>query len=159
MDRAFICFFMVSSLKFKPYPFFSACTADCGIFSNIWMRALAGPVGCLRCCSQFCKVRTLTRIIDASSFCDRFALSRMPFTSTDSTWKTRFGFASPLEIATASLTLSTSSENIWSSILHLLQQCAQNPLLIYRQVNLAIFGIDRHEKNHEIGILPVVDHP
>ena len=59
------------------YSVASAFGSDATILSN----ALAGPVGLVRCCSQFCNVRKFTPISLANWLCATSAASRMLRTS------------------------------------------------------------------------------
>lgn len=93
------------------------CSTYCGSADTTRKSESAAPSGCLRPCSQFRSVPTLTPSMLAKDSCVLHAFSRIALTSTGSMRNTREGCISPLLILTACRTLSSSSLNASSFIL------------------------------------------
>lgn len=133
--------------------------ASSGAVATIFNRARAGPVGWRRSCSQFCKVRTLTRSKRANSLWDNPTPSRMAFTSSGWRSNRREGSSLPPAIARASFKLCTKSSNSVVSISQPLDQLAQDRGFPVAQIVLPRLGIN-HQKIDLVPLLrPVVDHP
>ena len=94
-----------------------------GAVATMVSKATAGPVGRRRCCSQFCKVRVLTRIKRANSLCDKPVRSRTACTSVSGSGACRpTGRFLPRASVFASFRLCTKSLNKVLSISQLLRQ-------------------------------------
>jgi len=88
-----------------------ALTTTFGFSSKTRSSAIAGPLGVLRPCSQFCTVSTLTPIILANCDCDTLTDFLSLRISTALYLKAREAFARPLRILPASLILLLRSSN------------------------------------------------
>src|SRR5665647_537208 len=122
--------------------------------------AAAAPVGLRRCCSQFCRVLTLTPIMAANMDCDSPVFSRTALTSGSATVKTRDGWISPLAIATASFMLSCNCSNSSLSMtFQLLDQCPEYRDLFRFKTFFLCLGVYQQHVCFILRILPVVDKP
>jgi hypothetical protein len=133
--------------------------ATSGAVATIFRSAAAGPVGLQRCCSQFCRVRTLTCIKRANSLWLSPMRSRTRLTSGASTLNRREGRALPLAMAAASLRLVTRSANSFFSISQLLHQATQSHRLGGGQRVLSRLRVGEQHQDSAVLPDPIMDDP
>jgi hypothetical protein len=139
---------------------FSALRTCSGSFATAVSRALAGPVGLRRPCSQFSSVPLLTCSRRANCAWDSPVALRVSFTSTLFTTVTRPPRAFPFSWRAIHLTDCTSFANSFSSIAQfLVQRGDQAPELILGQVRLGILRIAVKQVNPVVCSAVEVDHP
>ena len=119
-------------------------------------RTLAGPVGVLRPCSQFCTVLILTPIMEAKFPCDRERFSRMSRISCRSTTNRLEGSLVPRSISRPSRTLSRSWLKSWLFILVSLHNGSKDGKLPLRQIGALILWIDIEHEDF-VACVPIID--